>query len=82
MPLLDKTFIPLTAATDCHLEPKLMIINLEQSERYLFMLSYRVTVFPRIQGEVPVFFHLRHIYIYIFTSQNILITACYTKHEN
>ena len=37
-----------------------MIINLEQSERHLFMLSYKVAVFPRIQGEVPVFFHLQH----------------------
>ena len=44
-----------------------MIINLEQTERNLFMLSYKVTVFPRIQGGVPVFFHLRHIYIYIYT---------------
>ena len=40
-----------------------MIINLEQSERHLFMLSYRVMVFPRIQGGVPVFFHLRYIYV-------------------
>ena len=39
-----------------------MIINLEQSERHLFNPSYRVAVFPRIQGGAPAFFHLRHIY--------------------
>ena len=64
MLLLDKTFIPwprLRSATGCRLEP-ITIINLEQSERHLFNLNYDITVFPRIQGEVPVFFHLRHVY--------------------
>ena len=36
------------------------------------MLSYKVTVFPRIQGGVPVFFHLRHIYIYTYIHLYIL----------
>ena len=27
----------------------------------MFNLNYDITVFPRIQGEVPVLFHLRHI---------------------
>ena len=69
MPLLDKTFIPwprLRSATGCRLEPKLTIINLEQSERHLFNLNYDITVFPRIKGEVPVLFHLRHIYYEFF----------------
>ena len=64
MPLLDKTFIPwprLRSATGCRLEPELTIINLEQSGWHLFNLNYDITVFPRIQGEVPVF-----IYIYIY----------------
>ena len=51
----------LRSATDCRLQ--LMIINLEQSERHLFNLSYKVTVFQRIQGLIPVFFQLRHIYL-------------------
>ena len=29
----------------------------------MFNLNYDITIFPRIQGEVPVLFHLRHIYI-------------------
>ena len=60
-------WLRLRSATDCRLEPKLMIINLEQSERHLFNPSYRVAVFPRIQGGAPAFFHLRHIYINLLT---------------
>ena len=73
MPLLDKTFIPwprLRSATGCRLEPELTIINLEQLEWHLFNLNYDITVFPRIQAGVPVFFHLRHINIFFVTSFN------------
>ena len=62
-----------------------MIINLEQSERHLFMLSYKVTVFPRIQGGVPIFFHLRHIYIIsirkILTSTNKFTIYFFFRHN-
>ena len=62
----------LRSATDCRLDPKLMIINLEQLERHLFNLSHKVTVFTRIQGGVPVFFHLRHIYSTYIDMQKML----------
>ena len=52
-----------------------MIINLEQSERHLFILSYKVTVFPRIQGGVPVFFHLRQIYYYFNISSKCKLSV-------
>ena len=48
-----------------------MIINLEQSERHLFNPSYRVAVFPRIQGGAPAFFHLRHGHSDYHTSSGV-----------